>query len=321
MEQKEKKRLTAGRTRALKLALDAVMLILLTLMYQKQVVSLSFHEIGGLALIGLFVIHHLVNARWIAAVTRKLFGKTTPGLVRARYLVDALMLAAFLTVGVTGVLISKTLFAVRLAGNAKTLHYFASAVAIILMGVHLGLHTGYLFGKLFKRGANRIAKISTAVLLAALIAFGGYSLATTRFVSFLAAPFQSARFAHGTFEASGDAASDGSSVERPGGLSELPELAQGDEEPQQDDGAQPPQDGGNGLQRGGQGVDADGGQGRGEGARNGQGEGGARAALLIAQYAGIIALFGVATHGVVVLTGRRKRKPKESLPVPADTNE
>ncbi|MEZ4626668.1 MAG: DUF4405 domain-containing protein [Eubacteriales bacterium] len=152
---------------------------------------MAFHEVGGLALIGLFVIHHLVNGRWIAA-TRKLFSKTTPGMVRARYIVDVLLLIAFLAVGVTGVLINKTLFTVHAAGNAKTLHYFSAALAVLLMGVHLGLHADYIFGKVFRRGANRVAKIAVGAVLAAMIAFGGYSLATTQFVSFLTAPVRTA---------------------------------------------------------------------------------------------------------------------------------
>ena len=183
MEPREKKQLTAQQSRALKLALDAVMLILLVLMYKKQVISMSFHEIGGLALIGLFVIHHLLNARWIGAVSKRLFTKGTLGMVRARYIVDVLLLIAFLTIGVTGILINKTLFAIHAAGNAKTLHYFASAIAILLMGVHLGLHADYIFGKLFRKGASRIAKLMTAIVLALLVAFGGYSLFTTQFVS------------------------------------------------------------------------------------------------------------------------------------------
>ena len=223
MDKQETKRLSAKQTRVLKIALDAVMLVLLVLMYKKQVISLSFHEIGGLALIGLFVIHNLLNARWIGATTRKIFSKATPGMVRARYIVDVLLLVSFLTVGITGVLINKTLFAIHVAGNAKTLHYFAAGLSILLMGVHLGLHADYLFGKLFKAGANKIAKIATAVLLAAMVAFGGYSLFTTQFVSFLAAPLQTAQFSSGSFEPSGDIALDGSSGERPSDISELPE--------------------------------------------------------------------------------------------------
>ena len=311
METQEKKRLTADQTRALKLVFDVIMLILLVLMYKKQVISMSFHEIGGLALIGLFIIHHLVNARWIGSATMRFFRKGTPGRVRARYLVDALLLVAFLTIGITGILINKTLFAIHVAGNAKTLHSFASAIAIILMGVHLGLHADYIFGKLFRKGANRIAKLATAVLLALLVAFGGYSLFTTQFVRYLAAPIQAAEFSRGKFTPSGAPALDGSSEDRPSDISELPEFA-GDDVFQSGQGdssdAQPPQNDGSGSFSGEQGQRRGEGQGRGESAGAGQGEGGSTsAALLIAQYVSIIALFGAVTVGIVKLAGKRKR--------------
>ena len=316
MEKQETKRLSAKQTRVLKIVLDAVMLVLLVLMYKKQVISMSFHEIGGLALIGLFVIHNLLNARWIGATTRKIFSKATPGMVRARYIVDALLLFSFLTVGITGVLINKTLFTIHVAGNAKTLHYFASGLSILLMGVHLGLHADYLFGKLFKAGANKIAKIATAVLLAAMIAFGGYSLFTTQFVSFLAAPLQAAQFSRGEFQSSGDVALDGSSGERPSDISELPELSG-------DSAAEPPQDGESGFSGSEHGNGQGQGQERGDGAGRGQSEGGSTsAALLIAQYVSIIALFGAITYGVVRLTGKRKHpKANETAVVAAIIDE
>ena len=305
MDVMQKKTIPQGQNRALKLTLDALMLVLLALMYKTRVISLSFHEIGGLALIGLFVIHHLLNARWIVATTRRLFSKTTPGMVRARHIIDALLLVAFLAVGVTGVLINKTLFAIRVAGNAKTLHYFASAVSILLMGVHLGLHADYLFGKAFRAGANRIAKIATALVLAAMIVFGGYSLATTQFVSFLSAPMQAEPFSHGSFQSSGDAALDGGLGERPSDISQLPELSD-------DNAAQPPQDGKSGFSGGARGNGQGRGEGRAEGAGRGQSEGGfANAALLVAQYASIITLFGAVTYGVVRLAGKRRCVTKE----------
>jgi hypothetical protein len=313
MESSQKKPLTAGQTRALKLALDAIMLVLLVLMYKKQVISLSFHEIGGLALIGLFVIHHLLNARWIAATTRKLFSKSTPGMVRARAIVDALLLVSFLTVGITGILINKTLFVIHVEGNAKTLHYFSSALSVILMGVHLGLHADYLFGKVFKKAANKIAKIATAVVLAALVAFGGYSLTTTQFVSFLTAPLQAEEFSRGAFQPSGDAALDGGLGAHPRDISELPEVSG-------DSASQPPQDGESSFSGGVHGNGQGRGEGRGEGAGRGQGEGNATgAALLIAQYVSIITLFGAVTYGVVKLTGKRKRIAK--VEIPAETKQ
>jgi len=273
--------------RILKLVLDAVMLILLVLMYKKQVISMEFHEIGGLALIGLFVIHHLVNAKWIGAVTRRLFSKKTPGLVRARYIVDALLLVAFLAVGVTGVLISKVVFSLHVMGNFKTLHYFASALAIVLMGVHLGLHADYIFGKLLRKGANRIAKIALCAVLAVMIAFGGYSLFTTSFVRYLAAPLQMTVAMQGVPVPSGDIALDGSNAERPSDLSELPEFS--------GESGDFPNDRQN----------LDGGEHDSE-------DGSSSAAALIAQYVSIITLFGAVTYGVLRLTGRRRQRVQDS---------
>ena len=58
------------------------------------------------------MLYEVITGRWIAATTRKLFSKTTPAMVRARYIVDVLLLIAFFAVGVTGILINKTLFTV-----------------------------------------------------------------------------------------------------------------------------------------------------------------------------------------------------------------
>lgn len=316
-------RLTVKQKRALKLALDAIMLILLVLMYKKQVISIAFHEIGGLALFGLLFVHLLVNARWIGSATKRLFAKGTPGLVRARYLVDALLLISFLAVGVTGILISKVVFNVHVAGNAQSLHNFTSALAVLFMGVHLGLHVDYLFGRILRKGANRAAKLALAVVFAAMIAFGGYSLFASSFVSFLASPLQTARFSHGTFEPSGAPALDGQSGERPSDLSELPEFAGDDvlQAPQSGtDGAQAPQSGSDGAQLP-EGNQFGGGHGAGQGGSGGgkgQGQGGfggetsaTGPLLLIAQYVSIIALFAAATYGVLKLACMRKNRPPE----------
>lgn len=292
-------RLTAKQTRILKLIFDAVLLALLVLMYKKQVISMEFHEIGGLALIGLFVVHHLVNARWIGASSRRLFTREMPGLVRARYLIDVLLLIAFLTVGVTGVLISKVVFSIHVAGNFQALHSFSAALAVLLTGVHLGLHVDVLFGKLLRKEAGKAAKAALAVVIAAMVAFGGYSLFTTSFLRYLAAPVQTARFAHGEIRPSGDIALDGSTGERPTDLSKLPDAAP------KDSGENPSRQGEN-ARSGGE----DSGQDR--GAPSGGGFSGV--ILLAVQYGCIVAFFGAATYGIVRVTGKKaKQKPQDNV--------
>ena len=60
--------------------LDLVLVVLLVLLYNKNVISMAFHEVGGLILCGLFLIHKGLNLSWIKAVGKKLF---TPRRVRA----------------------------------------------------------------------------------------------------------------------------------------------------------------------------------------------------------------------------------------------
>ena len=259
------KKLTARGKRVGKLLLDAVMLALLALMFRKQAVSLAFHEIGGLALIGLFILHHLFNGKWIAAMTKRLFSKGTGGMARASFIVDALLLLAFLTVGITGALMSEVVFRFRAAGGVKTLHYFASALCVVLMGVHLGLHADYIFGRLLKKGVRKIAKAVVAAALAAAVGFGGYSLFTSSFVSFLTAPVWTASFTRGEFHPSGEPALDGSNQQPPTDLSELPDAGTSTNLP--DAARQDGQVGGQGQgRRDGSGGGFGGGEGRGGGA-------------------------------------------------------
>lgn len=165
------------------------MLAAIALMYSKQALGLAFHEIGGLALIGVFFIHKGLNFSWIVRVTQKL--RTANGRIRLMWLVDALMLVAFLLVGISGILISKIAFpglAVQ-GGSWKSIHYSCAALALILVGVHLGLHANYLMGTLFRRIRwNRAVAIA---LSAVILVYGVYGIASTSFTRWLVMPFSS----------------------------------------------------------------------------------------------------------------------------------
>ena len=45
----------------LKMGLDLILFLLLALMYRKNAVCMRFHEIGGLVLCGLFLLHKGLN--------------------------------------------------------------------------------------------------------------------------------------------------------------------------------------------------------------------------------------------------------------------
>lgn len=173
-----------------KLLLDLVMLVLLALMYRKNAISMRFHEIGGLVLCGLFLIHKLLNWQWIQAVTAGIFRKHCK--ISLQWVVDVLLLVSMAAVLISGLLISKTLpTAIPGARGLQVWHYFAAAAALVLCGIHLGLHGSLLRNRLWNRIPlpEKVRNTLGIVLLCAVFCFGSYSLLSSRFLFHFSRPF------------------------------------------------------------------------------------------------------------------------------------
>jgi hypothetical protein len=61
----------------IKILLDVMMAAILVLLYNSHAISLAFHEIAGL-----FIIHCLLNKKWITAITAKFFNKSLAPRIR-----------------------------------------------------------------------------------------------------------------------------------------------------------------------------------------------------------------------------------------------
>ncbi len=296
-----------------KCVLDALLLILLALMFRKNALGMTFHEIGGLALIAFFVIHHLFNQGWIVAVTKRLFRKETPAKAKAQYAVGVLLLSCFVLIGVSGACISKVVFRLNAAGGGwKTVHYFCSALALLLSGVHIGMHLEYLFGALMRKPQmkNAVVRVATAVLCAALLGYGVYNIASTSLIRWISMPFSQGgdprRADGGTDDGAFPAVQDGEFPAMPDGA--FPAMPDG--MPSEGQGRH------DGFGKGGNGW---GGSQNGEGpnggmqdgmARNmrGRGQGGSVSSALstFAQYTSIAAVFAAAAYAVERLLTRKR---------------
>ena len=169
------------------------MLSLLVLMYQKRVISMRFHEVGGLILFALFLLHNALNRKWIKSVSARVFQRGLPLRSRVCWMIDALLFLAMAATVITGLLMAKTLpTAVQGAYLVKPWHYFAAASALILTGIHLGLHWAYLHSVLLSKLPlpRRAAKVLGSVCLALVLVFGAYSLTRNHFSAWLSGPFQ-----------------------------------------------------------------------------------------------------------------------------------
>lgn len=181
----------------IKILLDIVMSVLFVLMFNAKVISLNFHELGGLFVCALFLFHKLLNWKWIVAVSKKIFIKNLNIKTRLGYIIDFLLLISVTAILVSGIFISKLLFRnIDSQGLPwQMIHYFASAVSLILVGIHVGLHWGFVMS-MFKKHIKipiAIAKPLSIILVIAIVIFGSYSMFTSSFTRWLELPFTSSQ--------------------------------------------------------------------------------------------------------------------------------
>lgn len=179
------------KTNFIKIALDLLMSIVFVMLFNKMAVAgLGFHEIAGLSLGLAFVIHILLNLRWVKQVTLKIFSSKMNFKTRLGYIIDVLLLIIMGIIIITGVLISKVLFPNIASGNSsvyKMLHMSLSYTALLLIGIHIGLHWNWVmnvFKKIFKiPSENKIIKTVAVLGVLLTFTFGAYNIYSTNYLS------------------------------------------------------------------------------------------------------------------------------------------
>jgi hypothetical protein len=117
------------------LALVAASLLLVSMAY--YLTDNLVHEIIGGTMLVVVIGHNVLHRRWYAAIPRTARNARS----RLNLVVTLMLLAAMLTLLVTSVLISNTLFAfLSLEANfgARQVHVFAAYLVLIVVAIHLG---------------------------------------------------------------------------------------------------------------------------------------------------------------------------------------
>lgn len=158
-----------------RITVDALMSVLLLLMFAYPWTGNAPHERLGVILFGLFFLHNAFHFSWYRNLPR---GRYNAG--RAVWTaVNLLLLAAMLLTAWSGLMISQDVF-VRLRPNGsffhRTLHVAAASWGLALTGVHAGLH---LPVRIFQKNTCAAAGLKAAGLL--LAAYGLYAAWTLRF--------------------------------------------------------------------------------------------------------------------------------------------
>lgn len=158
-----------------KMILDTIMVVVFMLLYNKRVITgPSFHEIAGLCIGGVSILHILLNRRWVQQVTKNIFSKKLSGKTRFGYFINVLLLFSVFYIIISGIFISQVLFTKLNVGNYEFFQRTHIAVAygtLMLFGVHVGLHWKWIMSMMKK--LFRVNRLHTAIRVIANIAATG----------------------------------------------------------------------------------------------------------------------------------------------------
>jgi len=171
-----------------KILLDLTMTVLYLILVFAEGTSGFFHEIVGIGIGVLFIMHVLVNWKPLTGMLRAAKKGTAKGKNILMLILDILLTLGMPVVIVTGILISQVLFDTGIGTAWRTifvLHKTASYVCLAVLASHIAVHAKYLvkaFGSIIKqintpnvrKTIGRFAAGAMAASMAYVLAFSIY---------------------------------------------------------------------------------------------------------------------------------------------------
>ena len=120
--------------------LDAALFLGFFFTFLLDLTGLEVHQWLGVSAGALAAYHLATHWTWVTAVTRRFFAGT-PGRSRLYYVLDALIMGGFVTIAVTGLVISSWLnLKLGSYDGWLTVHIWASVAALAALVAKIGLH-------------------------------------------------------------------------------------------------------------------------------------------------------------------------------------
>ncbi|WP_246277187.1 DUF4405 domain-containing protein [Neobacillus endophyticus] len=138
----------------------------------------------------MYFTHILLNWKWVANVTRKLFDPKLPWRTRGSYALNLLLLISMSFVIISGILISKVVFPNIHVTNQMWFHVTHIAVSflvLLLVGIHVGLHWQWIVNvwrKIWRvKSSAAWGRYAARALTVLVLLFGVYEINSTNFVN------------------------------------------------------------------------------------------------------------------------------------------
>lgn len=176
--------------RKIQITVDVLMLGILLLQMSYSIAGEVLHEILGIALFILFLLHHILSVSFSKALVK---GKQSHEKI-LKTVVDILLTADILALMFSAVLVSKHVFTFlgisTLSSLGRTVHLLGSYWGFALMNLHLGFHLDFMLHRvMYKRKKTAAYAIMLTLAAAGLVCFMHegiykYLLLINRFVYF-----------------------------------------------------------------------------------------------------------------------------------------
>ena len=169
----------------LKPIIDILMTFALLLLMSYELLGSTAHEVVGVVMFVLFVVHHVLNINWAMHLAK---GRQTPIRIFQNILV-LLVLISFVGSIVSGVVVSRHLFTflnIKSTYMANRIHMLSAYWGFVFMSLHLGLHFNmiYLMIKKKKQLSPKV-KIAFKIILTLIFAYGIYAFFKRDIASYL----------------------------------------------------------------------------------------------------------------------------------------
>ena len=182
-----------------------MMTILLFLLMGMHLTGQMWHEITGTALFVLFVVHLILNRRWIKGISK---GKY-PALRVLQTVINASLLVGIVLLMFSGMSMSGYVFKwlpmPLSSSTARSIHLVVSYAVYLVMSMHIGLHFGLLIGRAgrvvlrMKQPWQGILIWISRILAAGIAVYGLLALLNRKLLSYI---FRKLEFAFFDYEES-----------------------------------------------------------------------------------------------------------------------
>ena len=137
-----------------------------------KLTGLKLHEILGIGIFVLFLVHKILNIKWIKAVTGNLFKKNLTPKTKLLYIIDVALFVFVILNVATGILISTHILTEVQTSNISLTsllhHLFAYSLLTVLI-VHIGLHWTFVTNAAKIKTGSAAEKIICCIATAMLV--------------------------------------------------------------------------------------------------------------------------------------------------------